>query len=129
MDMNNILKILQMTAPATPATSVQATKEKSLDELGAFQFNAALDKVGLPLEDASYAKSGCQSCYGRGYVVQLRGGRHYETCDCVHRGYSRRRRALQQASAKIRALVQAGREDLDKLRQDLVADVKTLNAE
>jgi hypothetical protein len=98
MDMKQILDTLQVTAPAAVATTGPAKKEPTREELLATPYSmstAVLDKVGLPMEHPSYAKSSCNSCYGRGYIIQTVGGRRYQTCGCVNKGYVRTRKAFE----------------------------------
>lgn len=72
---------------------------------GAFKFNTAKDKVGIPLESVDYVKASCKLCHGRGYLSFLVGdgyldgaprkARDLRACTCVHRGYSKTRLAFQ----------------------------------
>lgn len=62
-----------------------------LEDMPPFVYNEAPDQVGLPLEHARYCKRSCKWCYGRGYVIQTIPRRHYQICNCVHRGYTRMR--------------------------------------
>lgn len=97
MDMKSILDTLQTAVPSAVATSAPAKKPKTLEELfeTPFTFSTAQDKVGLPMEHKTYVKRGCNDCYGRGYVIQTGGGRRYQTCGCLNRGYVKTRRAVE----------------------------------
>jgi hypothetical protein len=68
---------------------VEPVAEKKLEEMGEFKFSTQTDANGLPIESKSYVKRSCKDCYGRGYQIQSFGGRRYQTCGCVRRGYQR----------------------------------------
>lgn len=105
MDIDQIIETLQIQAPTALSTVVTPPKEKTLEQLLAtpFKFLDTKDKIGLPMEHADYVRQRCNDCYGLGYVIQLRGGRHYETCHCVNRGYMRTRKAVErEADARVK---------------------------
>lgn len=77
-------------------------RAKTLEEMGEFKFAEGRDASGLPHEHKSYVKRSCNQCYGRGYVIQSRDGRHYQVCGCVHRGYERVRKELDRKGASWR---------------------------
>lgn len=66
-----------------------------LEDMPPFKFSEDKDKLGLPLEHRNYVKRSCNRCLGRGFEIQSMGGRHYQTCNCVKRGYARTRALLE----------------------------------
>lgn len=101
MNIEQILQTLDVNAPAGIATT-GSKKEPTVEELGPFTFSEGLDKVGLPIEHPSYVKRSCKNCRGRGGVIQLVGGRHWQTCGCVNKGYTKLRMAFGKRAAELR---------------------------
>lgn len=98
-----------LNAPANTGTASLPPAEKD-EAPEAYKFNVAPDQIGLPLEHKDYVKRTCKRCLGRGYQTLLVGdgyredasggrvkrvARRLETCDCVHKGYSKTRLAFQ----------------------------------
>lgn len=77
----------------------QPAAEKTFEELGDFQFSTEKDRVGVLLQDPSYVKKSCTNCYGRGGVIQSYGGRRWQPCGCLIRGYRKARRAHDETEA------------------------------
>lgn len=110
-------QIEQIIGPQTEGAGSPAQPKPADPDKEPFAYNVAPDNVGLPLEHPRYAKRSCNWCYGRGYVIQMIPNRHYQTCNCVHRGYTRTRLRFERETL---ALVKTGA-PLTAARQALLA--------
>lgn len=123
MDMDRVLNILQGEGDLMPRTDddedVEDDEEEEVKILAPFCFTDAKDPVGLPYGHESYVKASCSSCYGRGYQIQLVGGRHYQNCHCVTRGYARARKRFDRECGVVMALYDLSEEKARKHVLDL----------
>jgi hypothetical protein len=102
MDMDAILEQLDK-ASVTESPYVEPVKEKTLEELGPFQFSTEKDDAGLLFQHPRYVKKNCINCNGRGATIQSFGGRRWQACGCMIRGYQKHRREHDIALAKVKA--------------------------
>lgn len=90
MDMNAVLQELAKDKEPEPIVYDDSKP------LPPFAFTDDKDPQGVLKGHPSYVKRSCNTCYGRGYVVQTsRGPRRYQYCNCVHRGYERARKRFE----------------------------------
>lgn len=86
---------------------VEPVAEKTIEELGSFQFSTDKDDQGIRIQNPAFVKKNCKNCYGRGGVIQSMGGRHWQVCGCVIKGYVKARRAHDEALAKTKRIAEA----------------------
>ncbi len=88
----------------TKSPYVEPVKEKTIEELGSFEYSTERDDVGIRIQNPSFVKKNCKNCYGRGGVIQSFGGRRWQVCGCVLKGYQRHRRAHDENMAKMKRI-------------------------
>jgi hypothetical protein len=84
-------------------SAAKAPPPEEKDEApGKFRFKLGHDDLGLRNESEHYVNPRCSQCYGKGYLSllvgngykdgQARQARDLVPCNCVHKGYMKRRR-------------------------------------
>lgn len=97
MDVNAVLQELEKAREQEPVV------EDGTKPLPPFSFDDAKDPQGVLKGHPSYVKRSCNTCYGRGYVIQTSyGPRRYQHCSCVQRGYERARKRFERDMASAR---------------------------
>jgi hypothetical protein len=98
MDMKTVLEELNKAVEPEP---IVYDNSKPLPP---FSFSEAKDPQGVLMGHSSYVKRSCNTCHGRGYVIQTsKGPRRYQNCTCVNNGYARARKRFEAEMDRARA--------------------------